>query len=100
MSWFAWRAGELQLELQIQPGAKRDAFAGLHGDRLKIKVHAPPLDGRANEQLVAFLAASFDTAKSNIGIVRGESGRAKSVRIRGARKLPKELLALGLSFAN
>lgn len=100
MSWFRWQSGELQLELQIQPGAKHDTFMGLHGERLKLKVHAPAIDGRANNQLVEFLAACFGTAKSNVSIVRGELGRSKSVRIRSISKLPAELLALGLPPSN
>lgn len=96
MSWFCWQQRELQLELQIQPGAKHDTIVGLHGERLKLKIHAPALDGRANHQLIEFLATCFGTAKTNVSIVRGELGRSKSVRIKHVSCMPSELTALGL----
>lgn len=98
MSWFCWQQRELLLELQIQPGAKHDAIVGLHGDRLKLKIHAPALDGRANQQLIEFLAHCFGTTKANVSIVRGELGRSKSVRIKYVSCAPSELTALGLQL--
>ena len=96
MTWFRWHGTELQLELKIQPGARQDAIAGLHAGRLKLKIHAPALDGRANAQLIEFLSRSFDTSKTNVSITHGALGRSKCVRLRQIGCIPPELQALGL----
>ena len=80
--------GSLTLSLHIQPGAKQTAFAGLHGDRLKIRLTAPPVEGKANAHLMAFLAAAFGVAKSQVSLESGELNRQKRVRIRSPRTLP------------
>lgn len=54
---------------------------GRHGDALKIRLAAPPVEGRANEALVAFLATSFGVPQRNVTLMRGETARAKTVRI-------------------
>ena len=50
---------DLVLEVRVQPRASRSEFAGLHGDRVRVRLQAPPVDGRANAALVEFLAAAF-----------------------------------------
>ncbi|MGE0114733.1 MAG: DUF167 family protein [Steroidobacteraceae bacterium] len=97
MNWFRWDGADLILQLKIQPGARRSEFAGLHGERLKLRIHAAAVAGRANAELQAFLCTTFATGKSNIHIEQGELGRIKCVRIQTPRKLPDELSALGLS---
>jgi len=81
----AWRHigddGSLTLELHCQPGARRTEVVGWHGDALKVRLAAPPIEGRANEALVAFLAASFGVPRRNVTLIRGETGRMKTVRI-------------------
>jgi uncharacterized protein len=81
----AWRRsgadGSITLELHCQPGAKRTEIVGTHGSALKIRLAAPPVEGRANEALIAFLAASFGVPRRNVTLIRGEAGRAKKVRI-------------------
>ncbi len=64
MSYFRWDGEDLLLECHLQPKASRDEFAGLHGDRLKIRLTAPPVDGKANAHLLAFLASVFAVSKS------------------------------------
>lgn len=71
----------LVLSLHVQPGAKRTAVAGIHGDALKIRLAAPPVEGKANEALVRFLADAFGVPIRNVVIVRGETSRDKVVRI-------------------
>ena len=97
MPWFRWQGADLLLEAKIQPDASRSEFAGMHGEHLKIRIHAPAVDGKANTELVAFLAQAFATSKSQIHIERGESGRIKSLRVCIPRQLPDALLTLGLS---
>jgi uncharacterized protein len=75
------------LAVRAQPGAKRTAVTGVYGEgqpaQLKIAVHAPPLDGRANAALIEFLAETFGLPKSAVEIVSGELGRSKVFRLRG-----------------
>lgn len=75
--------GSLTLTLHIQPGAKKTGFAGLHGDAMKIRLAAPPVDGKANAALCAFLADFCKVPKSAVSLISGEASRAKRVRIEG-----------------
>lgn len=72
---------DLVLTLHIQPNAVRTEFVGLHGAALKIRLHAPPVDGKANEELCRFLAQSFAVKRQAITLLSGESSRTKRVRI-------------------
>jgi uncharacterized protein (TIGR00251 family) len=71
------------LLVHVQPGAKKSEVVGVHGERLKIRIAAPPVDGKANAALVAFLATLLDVSKSQIELVAGTSGRQKSFLISG-----------------
>lgn len=82
----------LTLRLHIQPGAKRTEVAGLHGDALKIRLAAPPVDGRANEALIAWLAQAFGVPQRQVRLVRGEKSREKVVEITGSLRDPETLL--------
>ena len=67
------------LELHVQPGAARSEFAGRHGERIKVRLAARAVDGKANEALVEFLAAHFGVAKHNVRIESGLKSRQKRV---------------------
>ena len=71
------------LILHIQPGAKRTEIVGQHGDALKIRLAAPPVDGKANAELIRFLAERLRVPRSAIELVSGESSRAKRLRVAG-----------------
>lgn len=87
--WFRWDGDDLLLSLHVQPGAKSDRVDGLHGDRLKIRLGAPPVDGKANARLLGFLAARFGVPQRAVTLVAGHTGRSKRVRIsRPTRLLP------------
>ena len=88
MAWFRWDGADLVLDCHLQPKASKDEFAGLHGERLKIRLTAPPVEGKANAHLMAFLAAAFGVAKSQVSLESGELNRQKRVRIRSPRTLP------------
>jgi uncharacterized protein (TIGR00251 family) len=84
----SWRREEgqgtetaLVLTLHVQPGAKRTGVAGQHGDALKIRLAAPPVDGKANAELVRFLAEAFGVPQRSVLLVRGEASREKTVRV-------------------
>jgi len=92
--WYRCGQDALTLTLHVQPGAKRSEIVGLHGDALKIKLAAPPIEGRANEALLKYLAGFFDVPLRNIGLTQGEQSRRKVVSVRGdVPALLKALLA-------
>lgn len=69
--------------MHVQPGAKRSGVAGLHGDRLKIRIAAPARDGRANDALVAFVAETLGIAKGRVGVAKGAQSREKLLVVAG-----------------
>lgn len=71
------------LNLHIQPGAKKTEVAGPHGDALKIRLAAPPVDGKANAALVEFIAAQVGCGRAAVALVSGQASRAKRVRVAG-----------------
>jgi len=75
--------GGVEIDVLVQPRASRTRAVGEHGGRLKVQVAAPPVDGEANAALVAFLASALGVRKSDVALVRGDSGRRKTVRIAG-----------------
>lgn len=91
MSAWRWQGTDLILALHVQPRASRDEISGLHGERLKVRITAPPVDGAANDHLLAFLAKTFGVAKSQVTLLAGESGREKRVRIEQPRQLPSAI---------
>ena len=76
--------GSVVLTLHIQPGAKRTEFVGLHGEAVKVRLAAPPVDGKANAALCAFLADFCGVPKSAVTLISGETSRAKRVHVAGA----------------
>lgn len=89
MGYFRWDGDDLILECHLQPRASKDEFAGLHGERVKIRLTAPPLEGKANANLLAFLGTAFGVAKSQVQLISGELSRQKRVRIRSPRTIPE-----------
>lgn len=71
----------LVLTLHIQPGAKRTEAVGLHGDALKIRLAAPPVEGAANTALLKFLAMTFSVPLSQVTLKHGVKSRRKVVEI-------------------
>jgi len=69
------------LTLRVQPGATRTEVAGQYGDALRIRLAAPPVDGKANAELLRYLADAFGVPLRNVTLVRGATSRAKVVRI-------------------
>jgi len=69
--------------VHVQPGARRSEVAGLHGDRLKVRIAAPALDGRANAALVAFVAAALGIPKRSVSVAAGERSREKLLAVSG-----------------
>jgi len=82
----------LVLVLHVQPGAKRSEIAGLHGEALKIRLAAPPVEGRANEALLRFIADNFNVPLRQVTLKQGAQSRHKTVLISGSKIDPECLL--------
>jgi uncharacterized protein (TIGR00251 family) len=90
--WYRRNGDVLTLTLHIQPGAKRTDVAGLHGEALKIRLAAPPIEGRANEALLKFIAESFSVPVRQVELKQGGQSRHKVVAITGSKVEPERLL--------
>jgi uncharacterized protein (TIGR00251 family) len=86
--FYQWHDGDLVLNIRVQPRASSDGFAEILGDRIKLRITAPPLDGKANRHVIAYLAQIFKVARANVRIISGESGRNKRIRIQRPAQLP------------
>lgn len=83
------------LHILVQPKAGKDDIVGPHGDELKVRVKAPPVDGEANQALIKFFSKIFKVPKSRITIVSGEASRHKRLRIAAPRRLPEGIQRAG-----
>ncbi|HEX5338653.1 MAG TPA: DUF167 domain-containing protein [Gallionella sp.] len=90
--WYRINGDAVTLTLHIQPGAKRSEIAGLHGDALKIRLAAPPVDGRANEALLKFVAELFGVPVRQVELKQGAQSRHKVVAVTGSKVGPETLL--------
>ena len=88
MSACRWDGNDLVLELWVQPGARSSGFAGRHGDALKLRVAAPPVDGRANRAVLDYLATLFAVPPSRVLLEQGAAGRGKRVRVIAPARRP------------
>lgn len=79
--WWRRDGDDWLLSLRVQPGAKRTEVSGEYGDLLRIRLAAPPVDGKANAALVAFVARELGVPKSAVTLERGDTSRTKIIRI-------------------
>jgi uncharacterized protein (TIGR00251 family) len=89
--------GGVAFAVRVVPRATRNEIAGVHGDALKVRLTAPPVEGRANEALVTFLAHRLGVRKSQVEIVAGATSRRKMIHIIGLSAQEVEERLLGLS---
>ena len=82
--WLHEADGRATLTLHIQPGAKKTEVVGLHGDALKIRLAAPPVDGKANEALIRYIAERLQLSKSAVSLKSGQTSRQKVLEVVGA----------------
>lgn len=92
MVWYSQTGDRLLLHLHIQPGAKKTEVSGLHGVCLKIRLAAPPVDGKANECLLRALADWLDVPLRQVKLKSGETSRKKTVEVTGCRLDPASLI--------
>lgn len=71
------------LRTYVQPGAKKTEWQGCYGDRLKLRIQAPPANGKANKELRRFLGKSLSLPKSRVTIIRGNKNRRKDILLEG-----------------
>jgi uncharacterized protein (TIGR00251 family) len=71
------------LSVRVHPGARKNGVTGVHADAVKIALTTPPVDGKANEALIAFLADALHLPRARVALVAGVTSRAKMIRITG-----------------
>lgn len=79
--WVRKTAQGWLVSVHAQPGAKQSEVVGLHGDALKIRIASPPVEGRANEALITFVAKRLGVPRAKVSLVRGGSSRQKTLLI-------------------
>jgi uncharacterized protein (TIGR00251 family) len=96
MNWFEEKDGQILLQVRVVPRASKDTIAELMGqEALKIRIQAPPVEGKANAYLIKFLSKHWKIPRSTIEILSGETGRNKRLRFsRPSDEMRKELLSL------
>ncbi len=92
MLWIQETADGVVFKAIVQPRSSSNEITGLHGDALKIRLTAPPVEGAANKMCIGFLAKCLKVKKSDIQIVRGQSRRAKKVFVKSASRREVESL--------
>ncbi len=91
--WYSFDNDDLLLNLRIQPKASSNDLAEIMGDERKLRITAPPVDGKANKHIIALLSKMCKVAKGDVQIVSGELGRHKRIRIHSPRQLPEGVAA-------
>jgi uncharacterized protein (TIGR00251 family) len=90
--WYRRDGDVISLTLHVQPGAKRTEISGLHGEALKIRLAAPPIEGRANEALLRFIADTFGVPMRQVELKQGGQSRHKVVMVSGSKVAPESVL--------
>ena len=87
-SWYRWDGDDLILNLRVQPRARRDELAGPHGASFRVRITAPPVDGKANDHLTRFIAKAFGVTRGDVTLEAGDTSREKRIRVRRPKCLP------------
>lgn len=86
-------AGGVRFSVRVQPRASRTEVCGVHGEALKVRIAAPPVNGAANDALIALLSTELGVSRRSVRIVSGESSRSKLIEVDGIATGPIERLA-------
>lgn len=81
MPWLLDESNAVVLKLHVQPGAKKTEVLGEHGDALKVRLAAPPADGKANHCLIKFIAEQLGVNRNSVTLISGATARAKRLRV-------------------
>jgi uncharacterized protein (TIGR00251 family) len=99
-SW-RWIGEDLELQVHAQPGAKRTKAQGLHGGAIKVRIAAPPLEGKANDALIAFVADALQVPRRQCVLISGHASRQKRLRIQAPdRALSERVIAAWLQTSS
>ena len=90
---YSWTDDRLTLNVRVQPRASKDEIVGIQGNYLKIRITAPPVDGKANDHLIRFLAREFALPRARITLLSGEGMREKRLLLLAPGRLPGYLAA-------
>ena len=82
--WCSRHGDRLRINVHVQPNASRTEISGVMENAIKIRLHAPPVDGKANEALVNFIAEQLKVAKRDVSVSHGLSSRQKVIEVRTA----------------
>ena len=94
-AWLHRDGDDVILDLHIQPGAKKTEVVGPHGDALKIRLAAPPVDGKANAVLIEFIAEKLGSKKTSVRLTNGIKSRRKQLKVTTAAELMTIIDSLG-----
>lgn len=86
MEWIRETAKGVLLPVRAVPRASKNEIQGVHGDALRVRLQAPPVEGKANAALIRFLSDTLNIPRAQISIASGETGRSKAVLITGIQK--------------
>ena len=89
--WYTCDNDTVIVNLYVQPGAKRTEIVGFYGDELKIRLTSQPIDGRANDALLNFVAQKFDVPRRKVTLIRGGKSRHKKVALTGSKIGPSPI---------
>lgn len=89
--WYRWEGTDLVLSLRVQPRASRDELLAPEGEHLRVRITAPPVEGKANEHLRRFLAGVFAVPRARVELLAGEQSRTKRWRVRAPGRLPPQI---------
>lgn len=89
--WHRWHGPDLELRVKVQTQSRNEGVAEVVGDSLRVRVNAPPVDGKANKRLLQVLAKAFGVARSRVQLVHGAGSRQKWVRIEQPGRCPESL---------
>jgi hypothetical protein len=92
-SWYRRDGDTIALTLHVQPGAKKTEVAGLHGQALKIRLAAPPVEGRANVALLKFIAGLFDVPLRQVALQNGGKSRHKVILVECSYVNPDSIIS-------
>ena len=90
MSPYRWIGDDLEIDVHAQPGARRTEISGLHGNAIKIRVRAPPVDGKANEALLELVATALQVPRRRCALISGQGSRKKRLRIEAPDRVHAE----------
>lgn len=86
--WYCWQNGVLILEIRVQTRASHTEITGAQGERLKIRLTGPPVDGKANSQLLKYLATLCGVRRNQVTLISGTRNRDKRIAIESPKTLP------------